>query len=157
MAHIPPLLPSPPQQQPSQQQKPTYLFRHNDLHDLEARLREARAALGPNALLYVAVEAVYSMDGDIAPLAQICDVAAKHGAAVIVDEAHSTGVLGPGGRGLVAAEALEGHPALLCSIHTFGKALGCHGAVLCGPKVLVDYCANYCAPFIYSTAAGFHR
>lgn len=76
---------------------------------------------------------------------------------VIVDEAHSTGVLGPGGRGLVAQEALEDHPALLCSIHTFGKALGCHGAVLCGPAVLKEYCANYCAPFIYSTAASFHR
>lgn len=76
---------------------------------------------------------------------------------VIVDEAHSTGVLGPGGRGLVAQEGLEEHPALLCSIHTFGKALGCHGAVLAGPAVLKEYCANYCAPFIYSTAASFHR
>jgi 8-amino-7-oxononanoate synthase len=132
------------------------VFRHNDVGDLEARLREARAALGPDALLYVAVEAVYSMDGDVAPLGAICDAAGRHGAAVIVDEAHSTGVLGPGGRGLVAQEGLEAHPALLCSIHTFGKALGCHGAVLCGPAVLKEYCANYCAPFIYSTAAGFH-
>ena len=140
----------------------------------------------------MAVESVYSMDGDVAPLAAICDAAAEFGAAVrwvlfcdvtrsrlvgwlvcrfnvtrvhtttlcvqvIVDEAHSTGVLGPGGRGLVAQEALEDHPALLCSIHTFGKALGCHGALLCGPAVLKEYCANYCAPFIYSTAASFHR
>eukprot|EP00624_Nannochloropsis_granulata_P004841 evm.model.NODE_34345_length_10564_cov_17.839739.3 len=96
------------------------------------------------------------MDGDLAPLTRICDAAARHGACVIVDEAHSTGVVGEGGRGLVCEEGLEEHPALLCSIHTFGKALGCHGAVLCGPKVLRDYCGNYCAPFIYSTAASFH-
>lgn len=144
-----------------QQQQPVsatraWVFRHNDVHDLEARLREARATLGPDASLFVAVEAIYSMDGDLAPLTRICDSAARHGACVIVDEAHSTGVVGEGGRGLVCAEGLEEHPALLCSIHTFGKALGCHGAVLCGPKVLRDYCANYCAPFIYSTAASFH-
>ncbi|GAB5034881.1 8-amino-7-oxononanoate synthase [Nannochloropsis oceanica] len=133
-----------------------WVFRHNDVQDLEARLKEARATLGPAASLFVAVEAIYSMDGDLAPLTRICDTAARHGACVIVDEAHSTGVVGEGGRGLVCREGLEGHPALLCSIHTFGKALGCHGAVLCGPKVLRDYCGNYCAPFIYSTAASFH-
>lgn len=132
------------------------VFRHNDVDSLESRLEKARALLGDQALLFVAVEAVYSMDGDVAPLSQICDAAARHGACVIVDEAHSTGVLGPGGRGLVCAEGLEDHPALLCSIHTFGKALGCHGAVLCGPQLLRDYCANYCAPFIYSTASSFH-
>ena len=134
-----------------------WIFQHNDVRDLEARLAEARAALGPQALLFVAVEAIYSMDGDVAPLAAICDAAARQGACVIVDEAHSTGVVGPGGRGLVAEEGLEEHPALLCSIHTFGKAMGCHGAVLCGPRLLRDYCANYCAPFIYSTATTFHR
>jgi len=143
------------QQQPAPSTRP-WVFRHNDVHDLEARLREARATLGPDASLFVAVEAIYSMDGDLAPLTRICDAAARHGACVIVDEAHSTGVVGEGGRGLVCAEGLEEHPALLCSIHTFGKALGCHGAVLCGPKILRDYCANYCAPFIYSTAASFH-
>lgn len=141
---------------PHAQERRPWVFRHNDVGDMETRLAEARAALGPDALLFVAVEAVYSMDGDLAPLTQICDAAARHGACVIVDEAHATGVLGEKGRGLVCAEGLEDHPALLCSIHTFGKALGCHGAVLCGPQVLRDYCANYCAPFIYSTASSFH-
>lgn len=76
------------QQQPQQQQpprprpQPTYRFRHNDVGDLTARLTEAREAGGPDALLYVAVESVYSMDGDVAPLAAICDAAAEFGAAV---------------------------------------------------------------------------
>ena len=74
--------PPPPQQQPRPRPQPTYRFRHNDVGDLTARLTEARAAGGPDALLYVAVESVYSMDGDVAPLAAICDAAAEFGAAV---------------------------------------------------------------------------
>lgn len=69
----------------------------------------------------------------------------------------STGVLGPQGRGLVCREGLQDHPALLGSVHTFGKALGCHGAVFCGPREVREYLVNYCFPFIYSTALAFHR
>jgi 8-amino-7-oxononanoate synthase len=69
----------------------------------------------------------------------------------------STGLLGPSGKGLVCQEGLERHPALLAAVHTFGKAVGCHGAVLCGPQSLKEYMINYCFPFIYSTALSFHR
>jgi hypothetical protein len=75
----------------------------------------------------------------------------------LICEPVSTGVLGPQGRGLIAAEDVGGHPSLFCSIHTFGKALGSHGAAFVGPEIAKQYLVNYCFPFIYSTALPFHR
>lgn len=215
-------------------------FRHNRVDDLrlvilscistakqrqnQQRERQARNSI----VVYVVIESVYSMEGDVAPLADILDLAASlsyttsnsttdddddsHTAPrscsvnvhVIVDEAHGLGVYGVtnardlmcvddededddksmlysrntctysddadiaakyspptrsvsvGGMGALAALGLERHPALLCSIHTFGKAAGCHGAVVCGSAVLKQYLINYARPLIYSTCLDVH-
>ena len=124
-------------------------FRHNDIEHLEKRL-ESNA--GKN--IFVVVESVYSMDGDLAPLAELVDICEKYSAELIVDEAHSAGVLGPMGKGLVCQLGLE--EKVLARIHTFGKAFGVHGAVCLGKKELRDYLINFCHTFIYTTAAAPH-
>jgi len=123
-------------------------FRHNDLQDLERHLRQATGTV------YVAVESVYSMDGDLAPLPELCDLCDRYGAALIVDEAHATGVFGSQGEGLVVALGLE--TRVFARVHTFGKALGVHGAVVVGPGVLRDYLINFARSFVYSTALPPH-
>eukprot|EP00752_Nemacystus_decipiens_P004178 g3820.t1 len=137
-------------------QKETILFRHNDVGHLDATLRNLRfQARSPDAAptnIFVAVESVYSMDGDLAPLMEILDVAGAYGALVIVDEAHGTGILGEQGRGLVSALSLEAHPALLAGMHSFGKAFGAHGAVVVGSSTLKEFLVNYARPLIYSTS-----
>ena len=129
-------------------------FHHNDLASLEAALARAREA--GSEQIFVAVEALYSMNGDEAPLVAICEAAAAHGACVIVDEAHSTGLFGSSGRGLVNALGLDHHPSLLTAIHTFGKAMGCHGAAVLGPSGFREYLLNYSRPLIYSTSLPLH-
>jgi len=106
--------------------------------------------------IFVAVESVYSMDGDLAPLKDIADTAHEFGASLIVDEAHGLGVVGPGGRGLVNALGLETHSSLFATVYTYGKALGAHGACVCGPAVLRTYLVNYARPLVYSTALPLH-
>lgn len=130
-------------------QRWTRPFRHNDVDDLRRALRSAEADMA-----FVCVESVYSMDGDAAPLAAMADVCAQERGCLVVDEAHATGVLGRGGRGAVADLADSG--VVLCTIHTFGKAVGCHGAAVLGSATLRDYLANYAQPFVYSTACGSH-
>lgn len=98
---------------------------------------------------WIAVESLYSMDGDIAPLAELAAVADRHDAVLVVDEAHATGVYGPAGQGL--AHALAGRDNLV-TLHTCGKALGCEGALLCGPAIVRDFIVNRGRPFIFSTA-----
>ena len=121
------------------------IFAHNDLRDLEARLKELDS---PQAAAIV-VETVYSMDGDFAPLEEIADLAERHDAAVVVDEAHANGVLGPAGRGGVVAARLQDR--VLARVVTFGKALGLQGgAVLCS-KDLRDYLVNFARSFVFST------
>lgn len=126
-----------------------YKFRHNDLTDLEAKLRKANE-LRPDGAVYVAVESIYSMDGDRAPLAELVALGERYGAALIVDEAHATGVAGPTGAGLVQALGLEDR--VLARVHTFGKALGVHGAVVVGSALLRDYLINFARSFVYTTA-----
>jgi 8-amino-7-oxononanoate synthase len=121
-------------------------FKHNNPADLENALQKADA----NSFKLIAVEAVYSMDGDIAPLKEYADLAEKYGAMLYVDEAHSDGVLGPGGKGLVAQLCLESKVHL--SLTTFGKAYGTMGACVFGSKLLIDYLLNHARSFIYSTA-----
>ncbi len=94
------------------------------------------------------MESVYSMDGDLAPLPELVDLAHDLDAILIVDEAHATGIFGANGRGL--SEGYEGER--LITLHTCGKALGCAGALVCGPAVVIDYLINAARPFIYSTA-----
>lgn len=98
---------------------------------------------------WIVAESLYSMDGDRAPLADLRDIAHRHEAFLVVDEAHATGVFGTSGRGL--SEGLEGRENVV-TLHTCGKALGCEGALICGPAVLRDFLVNRARPFIFSTA-----
>lgn len=118
-------------------------FPHNDVEELDRLLKQHD---GPAV---VCVESVYSMDGDTAPLKEIADLASHHGAALLVDEAHATGVFGRGGRGLV--DELKLTEQIDIRVHTWGKALGCQGAVVVGPPNLQDLLSNYARSFIYST------
>ena len=121
-----------------------YRFKHNDLEDLETQLQLAK-----NRIIVV-VESIYSMDGDEGPLSKIADLCEKYGALLIVDEAHSTGIYGENGAGLVCQYGLENR--VYARVHTFGKALGFHGAAVVGSHVLRDYLINYSRSFIYTTA-----
>jgi 8-amino-7-oxononanoate synthase len=123
-------------------------FKHNDLEDLEAKLKLA------NNKTVVVIESIYSMDGDEGPLSIIANLCEKYGALLIVDEAHSTGIYGKKGEGLVCHYGLENR--VYARIHTFGKALGFHGAVIVGSKILRDYLINYSRSFIYSTGTPPH-
>eukprot|EP01134_Creolimax_fragrantissima_P005963 CFRG5963T1 len=120
-------------------------FAHNDANDLRKQLSQIQLGSG-----IVVVEGVYSMDGSIAPLVDVCDVAEEFYAKVIVDEAHSMGVFGVNGLGLV--EALHLRDRVFATVHPFGKALGFHGGAVVGPSILVEYLHNYARSFIYTTA-----
>nr|WP_156417098.1 8-amino-7-oxononanoate synthase [Sphingopyxis sp. H050] len=121
---------------------------HNDAQAFGDRIAQWRAAGGAGTA-WIAVESLYSMDGDRAPLADLAAVADRHDAVLIVDEAHATGVYGPAGRGLAHALAPRDN---LITLHTCGKALGCEGALLCGPQIVRDFLINRGRPFIFSTA-----
>ena len=122
----------------------TYAFRHNDLKHLEERLK---IAVG---IIYVAVESVYSMDGDYASLKEITVLCKRYSANLIVDEAHATGITSNRGKGRVQELKLE--EEVFARVHTFGKGLGCHGAIIIGSTLLRDYLINFSRAFIYTTA-----
>ncbi len=129
----------------------TYAFRHNDLKHLEERLKIAEAMpTGRQGIIYVAVESIYSMDGDYALLKEISLMCKKYDANLIVDEAHATGITSNGGKGRVQELKLE--KEIFARVHTFGKGLGCHGAVVLGNNLLRDYLINFSRAFIYTTA-----
>lgn len=128
-------------------------FRHNDLNDVETKLQQA-VKTQPDGHVFVAVESVYSMDGDVAPLIELTDLCDHYGAGLLVDEAHATGLYGPAGEGLVVALGLQ--ERVLARVHTFGKALGVHGAAIVGPVVLREYLINFARSFIYTTALPPH-
>lgn len=121
---------------------------HNDAQAFDDIISRWRAGGGAGTP-WIAVESLYSMDGDRAPLAALADVADRHGAVLVVDEAHATGVFGPGGAGL--AHALPRRDNLV-TLHTCGKALGAEGALLCAPAIACDFLVNRGRPFIFSTA-----
>jgi len=121
---------------------------HNDVGAMDAIITGWRAA-GGKGRAWIAVETLYSMDGDRAPLAELVTLAAKHDAMLLLDEAHTTGVHGDQGRGLGAQ--YEGAPNII-SLHTCGKGLGAAGALVCMPKLYRDFLVNRGRAFIYSTA-----
>ncbi|GAB4134867.1 MAG: pyridoxal phosphate-dependent aminotransferase family protein [Bacteroidia bacterium] len=127
----------------------SWSFQHNDLLHLESLLRKA------DGKVFVAVESIYSMDGDQAPLKEIVSLCKQYHAALIVDEAHAAGIFGENGRGLVAAENLN--EEVFACIFTFGKAFGVHGAAVAGSIALRQYLINFSRPFIYSTAPSLHH
>ncbi|MCX2574502.1 aminotransferase class I/II-fold pyridoxal phosphate-dependent enzyme [Pedobacter sandarakinus] len=122
-----------------------YKFNHNNLSDLKIKLELAKGNV------FVVVESVYSMDGDVAPLPELARLCKAYGANLIVDEAHATGIFGVQGKGLVTKYQLE--EEVFARVITFGKALGVHGAIVLGSKELRDYLINFSRSFIYTTAA----
>ncbi|PCH91282.1 MAG: 8-amino-7-oxononanoate synthase [Bacteroidetes bacterium] len=126
----------------------SYAFKHNDLSHLETQLKRAENAI------FVVVESVYSMDGDLAPLKEICFLCKKYKAHLIVDEAHATGVFGMKGEGRVVELDLQSQ--VFARVHTFGKAIGGHGAVVLGSSNLRDYLMNFARSFVYTTALPKH-
>jgi 8-amino-7-oxononanoate synthase len=123
-------------------------FRHNDLDHLHTIAQRA------SGTIFVAVEALYSMDGDTAPLVDLADYCSKHGFHLIVDEAHSNGVYGSSGEGLCVQLGVD--QAVYSRLYTFGKALGSHGAVWVGSKLLRDFLINFSRAFTYTTALAPH-
>ena len=122
----------------------TEIFRHNDLDHLDELLGRHSANPGRKLIL---TESVFSMDGDRADLAALVQLAERHGAALYVDEAHASGVLGPQGRGL-AAEC----GGVDVVMGTLGKAFGAFGAYIAGSRALIDWLVNRCSGFIFTTA-----
>src|SRR5712671_1327616 len=123
-----------------------YRARHNDSESFIACIRRAREKGARR--LFIAVESVYSMDGDLAPLSELHGIARNSDAIMVVDEAHATGVFGARGRGL--GENFQNENWI--SVHTCGKALGVAGALVCASAEIIDYLVNKARPFIYSTA-----
>jgi 8-amino-7-oxononanoate synthase len=123
------------------------IYPHLDLSSLENALRQDAGAPWRRIIV---TESVFSMNGDVAPLKQMAALADRYGAAMIVDEAHATGVQGKNGSGLAAQEGVLPH--VLATIHTCGKALGSAGAFVCGPAVMKEHLINHARTFIFSTA-----
>lgn len=121
-------------------------FRHNDVADARNVLRDWQST-GGSGQVWIAVESVYSMEGDLAPLEDLSVLAREADAVLVVDEAHATGVFGERGRGL--AHDLN---ADLLTLHTCGKGLGVSGGLICGPRVMIDTLINRARPFIFATA-----
>ena len=125
------------------------LVPHNDVAGFAEALKAWRKG-GASGTAWIVVESLYSMDGDFAPLAELSALAGEHGAVLVVDEAHATGVFGPGGRGLLASLGTRGPNTI--TLHTCGKALGVEGALLVGPSVMREFLVNRARGFIFSTA-----
>jgi 8-amino-7-oxononanoate synthase len=123
-----------------------HVYRHLDTEHLDWSLRHH----GGEGRRLIATDSVFSMDGDLAPLREIVELARAHRARVLVDEAHATGALGAGGRGAVAQAGLEGEIDVL--VGTLGKALGSYGAFVCAREQMVRYLINTARPLIFSTA-----
>src|SRR5882672_2825102 len=123
------------------------IFPHLDLNALEGELRWSHSGSGAR---FIVVESIFSMDGDRAPLRDLATLAARYDAELIVDEAHATGVCGPGGRGCVAEAGLTGR--VFASVHTCGKALAAAGAFVCGSEALRRFLINRSRIFIFNTA-----
>ncbi len=124
----------------------TIVYPHGDLNRLESALRQAAGA----RRRLIVTETIFSMDGDQAPLAGIVELAEKHGAAVMVDEAHATGIFGPGGAGVASQLGLGDR--VLVQMGTLGKALGGFGAYVAGSRALRELLINRCRSFIFTTA-----
>ena len=123
------------------------IYPHLDLNALEGALQNHAQE---RCRKLIVTETVFSMEGDIAPVTEIIELAERYDAGVIVDEAHATGVQGPAGRGIAVRYGIAQH--LAAAVHTCGKALASAGAFVCGSKVLKEHLINHARTFIFSTA-----
>lgn len=123
------------------------IYPHCDLRFLERALREHRDRAGSKIIV---TESLFSMEGDIAPLRELLDLARRHGAELVVDEAHAVGACGPHGRGIAAELGIERQ--MLAIVHTCGKALASAGALVCGGRTLKDFLVNRARTFVFGTA-----
>lgn len=126
----------------------SFSFAHNDMGDLRKKIQQATGTI------FIVTESVFSMDGDICPLAELVNISQEHNAHLVIDEAHATGVIGKRGEGLVQQLGLQLN--IFARVHTFGKACGCHGAVVLGSERLRTYLINFSRSLIYSTALPEH-
>lgn len=122
----------------------SFSFAHNDLDDLRKKLANA------SGTVFIVTESVFSMDGDLCPLEELVAISEQYKAHLIIDEAHATGVVGDRGEGLVQQLGLQQN--IFARVHTFGKACGCHGAVVLGSRRLRDYLVNFSRSLVYTTA-----
>jgi 8-amino-7-oxononanoate synthase len=127
-----------------------HVYRHADAGHLAERLAAWRRSAGAAARALVVTDSVFSMDGDVAPLPDIVAACEHHGAVLMVDEAHATGVVGPGGRGAVSAYGLEGRVGVVMG--TLSKSLGAAGGFIAGSAALCGYLRNRARSFIFDTA-----
>ena len=133
----------------------SYKFQHNDVEDLERLIQKCHTERSPDTFeIYIAIESVYSMDGDSPNLEEMVDLCEKHNVYLVVDEAHALGVFGEKGEGLL--QSLQLHHRVFARIMTFGKGLGCHGAVILGNSELKNYLVNFARSFIYTTGLSPH-
>ena len=123
------------------------VFRHKDLADCERILEEHASFSGKKLII---TDGVFSMDGDIAPLPQLCDLAEKHGCIMMVDDAHASGVLGRGGRGSI--DHFNCHGRVHIQVGTLSKAIGSMGGYVCGSRDLIDFLYLRARPFLFSTS-----
>jgi len=132
------------------------VFAHNDLDDLEDKLKWAGKVQSPNSKIQgqprtlIVTESVFSMDGDAAPLREMVTLKEKYGAWLMVDEAHATGLYGKNGRGLADELGVSGRIEI--QMGTLGKAVGAAGGYICGSRPLIDFLINRARSFIFSTA-----
>ncbi len=126
------------------------IFPHNHLDKLQSHLDWASKTIGNNGRIIVVVESIYSMDGDVSPLAEIIDLKTQHGALLLVDEAHAVGICGPNGKGYAAALGCD--QGIDLQMGTLSKALGGSGGYLCASQAWIDLIINRARSFIYSTA-----
>jgi len=123
------------------------IFRHKDLNHCEETLKEVQNRPGRKLLI---TDGVFSMDGDIAPLPQLCDLAEKYGCIMMVDDAHASGVLGRGGRGTIDHFGVHGRVDI--QVGTLSKAIGSIGGYVCGARDLIEFLYHRARPFIFSTS-----
>ncbi len=132
----------------------SYKFKHNDIENLRCHIERGRNVNSNESEVYIVTESVFSMDGDTPDLRRFIRFCEKNKCRLVVDEAHTTGVFGTYGVGLLQKLGIENQ--VFARINTFGKALGCHGAVILGSKNLKSYLINFARSFVYTTGLPPH-